>query len=422
MSERIEASYLIETPFDLGRACDVMAGEQSCGTFTRLAAETDELREQHAARVESIEPLEVVDAPSLPMPTRPQPPGTRYHRARVRLSWPLANGGTSLATLMATVAGNLYELKEFSGLRLLDLSLPDAFADTWPGPQFGIQGTRQLTGIDSGPLIGTIIKPSVGLSPSQTADVVAQLLDGGIDFIKDDELQANGPHNPLEARVDAVMPLVREYEQRTGRKVMVAFNISGDLDEMRRHHDYVAAAGGSCVMVAVNAVGLTGVGELRRHSDLAIHGHRAGWGMLSRHPLLGIDFAAWQVFWRLVGVDHLHVNGLDNKFSESNDSVTASARACLTPLFEPPRPAHTVMPVFSSNQTACQADATWRAVGGVDDLIVTAGGGIMAHPDGIAAGVRSLRQAWQAAALGVDAAQYGREHPELARALEVFAP
>lgn len=422
MSERIEASYLVETPFDLDRACKVMAGEQSCGTFTRLAAETDELSQHHAARVESIEPLESVTTPSLPMPTRPQPHGTHYQRARVKLSWPLANCGTSLATLMATVAGNLYELKEFSGLRLLDLSLPDAFADAWPGPQFGITGTRYLTGISKGPLIGTIIKPSVGLSPAQTAEVVAQLLEGGIDFIKDDELQANGPHNPLKERVDAVMPLVREHEQRTGRRVMVAFNISGDVDEMRRHHDYVAQAGGSCVMVAVNAVGLAGVSELRRHSELAIHGHRAGWGMLSRHPLLGIDFAAWQVLWRLAGVDHLHVNGLDNKFSESNDSVIASARACLTPLFEPPGPAHTVMPVFSSNQTACQADATWRALGGSDDLIVTAGGGIMAHPDGIAAGVRSLRQAWQAAALGVDAVEHGREHPELARALEAFCP
>ncbi len=419
---RIEADYLIETPFDVDKACEVIAGEQSCGTFTRLAAETDDFRLRHAARVEEIEYLESVDTPSLPMPTRPQPPGTRYQRARVRLSWPLDNLGPSLPTLMATLAGNLYELKEFSGLRLLDIRLPTAFAEAYPGPLFGIEGTRTLAGIPQGPLIGTIIKPSVGLSPAATAGVVSELLEGGIDFIKDDELQANGPHNPLKARVDAVMPLVHEHEQRTGRKVMVAFNITGDIDEMRHHHDYVAAAGGSCVMVAINAVGLSAVTHLRRHCELALHGHRAGWGMFSRDPLLGMDFRAYQTFWRLAGVDHLHVNGLSNKFSESDESVIASARACLTPLFEAPGPAHTVMPVFSSNQTACQAVDTYQAIGGVDDLIVTAGGGIMAHPQGIAAGVKSLRQAYEAAARGISLQDYAREHPELAKALETFCP
>lgn len=417
---RIEATYLIETPFDVEHACEVMAGEQSCGTFTRLAVETDDFRNRHAARVESIELLDYVDKPSLPMPTRPQSPDTRYQRARVRLSWPIESLGPSLPTLMATVAGNLFELKEFSGLRLIDISLPMEFTKAYLGPQFGIQGTRELTGIQQGPLIGTIIKPSVGLSPDATAEVVKELLEGGIDFIKDDELQANGPHNPLKARVDAVIPLVREHEQRTGRKVMVAFNITGDIDEMRRHHDYVEAAGGSCVMVAVNAVGLSAVAHLRRHCNLAIHGHRAGWGMLSRDPMLGMDFSAYQVLWRLAGVDHLHVNGLANKFSESDGSVIASARACLTPLFEPPGPAHTVMPVFSSNQTVCQAVDTYRAIGGVDDMIVTAGGGIMAHPNGISAGVRSMRQAYQAAAKGVSLNEYAQEHSELAKALETF--
>jgi ribulose-bisphosphate carboxylase large chain len=419
---RIEADYLIETPFDVDKACEVMAGEQSCGTFTRLAAETDDFRLRHAARVEGIERLESVDTPSLPMPTRPQPPGTRYHRARVTLSWPLDNLGPSLPTLMATLTGNLYELKEFSGLRLLDIRLPTEFAQAYPGPQFGIEGTRSLTGISHGPLIGTIVKPSVGLSPEATAQVVSELLEGGIDFIKDDELQANGPHNPLKARVDAVMPLVHEHEQRTGRRVMVAFNITGDIDEMLHHHDYVAAAGGNCVMVAVNAVGLSGVAHLRRHCELALHGHRAGWGMLSRDPLLGMDFRAYQTFWRLVGVDHLHVNGLSNKFSESDESVIDSAKACLTPLFEAPGPAHTVMPVFSSNQTACQAVDTYQAIGGIDDMIVTAGGGIMAHPNGIAAGVKSLRQAYEAAARGISLQDYAREHSELAKALETFCP
>jgi len=419
MSERIYATYLIETPYPVEHAAEVMAGEQSSGTFTRLANETDELRTHHGAIVERIEPLECVTTPSLPVRPTKGSDMPRYQRARVTLSWPIANLGASLPNLLSTVAGNLFELKEFSALKLLDLTLPDSFATAYPGPQYAIAGTRELTGIERRPLIGTIIKPSVGLSPAQTAEVVEQLVEGGIDFIKDDELQANGPHNPLEARVDAVLPIINAYTERTGRKVMYAFNITGDIDDMLRHHDYVAAAGGSCVMVALNSVGLAGVAHLRKHCRLALHGHRAGWGLYSRSPHIGMSFVAYQKLWRLAGVDHIHVNGLANKFSEADDSVIVSARSCLTPMFPPPAPGCEVMPVFSSGQTARQAVDTYQALGSTD-LIFCAGGGIMAHPGGIASGVKSLRQAWDAAVQGTTLEAYAAEHRELAQALEAF--
>jgi ribulose-bisphosphate carboxylase large chain len=158
--------------------------------------------------------------------------------------------GPSLPNLLATVAGNLFELKQFSGLRLTDLRLPDAFRDAYPGPQFGVAGTRKLSGVERLPLVGTIVKPSVGFSPEQTAALVDQLAGAGIDFIKDDELQADGPHCPFDERVDAVMRVINDHASRTGKKVMFAFNLTGEIDEMRRRHDLVLAAGGTCVMAA----------------------------------------------------------------------------------------------------------------------------------------------------------------------------
>ncbi len=162
----------------------------------------------------------------------------------------------------------------------------------------------------SGPLIGTIIKPSVGLDAEQTAAEVRKLIDGGIDFIKDDELQADGPNCPFDERVDAVMREVNAGADRLGRKVMYAFNLTGDLDQMKRRHDRVLDLGGSCVMASLNSIGLVGLRELRRHSALPIHAHRNGWGYLSRSPAIGWDYAPWQQLWRLAGADHLHVNGL----------------------------------------------------------------------------------------------------------------
>jgi ribulose-bisphosphate carboxylase large chain len=390
---RIEAEYLIETPLDPRVTAEAMAGEQSSGTFVAVPGETAELKARAAARVEAIRLLDDAAGPSLPV-ARPMSETGPWRRAHVTLSWPLDNIGPSLPNLLATVAGNLWELRQLTGLRLLDLHLPAAFATAYRGPKFGIAGTRRLAGIEDRPLIGTIIKPSIGFSAAETANLVQTLCDAGIDFIKDDELQSDGSHCRFDDRVRAVMAVVNDHAGRTGKKVMFAFNLTGDLDQMRRRHDWVLAQGGTCVMASVNSVGLVGMIELGRHTELPIHAHRNGWGAISRHPALGWEYTAWQKIWRLAGADHMHVNGIDNKFSESDASVITSAKACLTPLFEDA--AYLAMPVFSSGQSAKQAGKTFEALGSTD-LIFAAGGGILAHPEGPAAGVASLREAWAAA-------------------------
>ncbi len=413
MDERIHATYWLETGDDPMRAAEAIVGEQSSGTFLALANETDELKKRAGARIERLDILESVREPSLPTPVR----AAQYTQCHLELSWPLANLGPSLPNLLATVAGNLFELRQVTGLRILDLKLPAAFAAAYPGPAFGIDGTRRLAGVHTGPLIGTILKPSVGLTPKQTAAEVRKLIDGGIDFIKDDELQSDGPHCPFDDRVRAVMCEVNAGAERHGRKAMVAFNLTGELDQMKRRHDLVRSLGGTCVMASLNAVGLVGMVELRRHAALPIHAHRNGWGALTRHPALGWDYAPWQQLWRLAGADHLHVNGLSNKFSESDDSVIAAARAVLAPLW--PEASMRAMPVFSSGQTGLVAAATMAAVGSAD-LIFAAGGGIFGHPGGVAAGVSALRQAWDAAAAGVPLAEHARTHAELRDALSFW--
>ena len=413
MSERIHATYWLETGDDPRRAAEVIAGEQSSGTFVVLATETPELKARSGTRVERLEVLGESNAPSLAGGMA----SPVYTRCTLELSWPIENVGPSLPNLMSTIAGNLFELRQVSGLRLTGLQLPPSFARAYPGPAFGIEGTRRLSGVEHGPLIGTIIKPSVGLSPDETAQQVRELVAGGIDFIKDDELQADGPHCPFDERVRAVMRVVNEHADRTGKKVMVAFNLTGDLDQMRRRHDLVLAEGGTCVMAVLNSVGLVGLHELRRHTQLPIHAHRAGWGYLSRCAELGWDYAPWQMIWRLAGADHLHVNGLHNKFSEPDDSVIAAARAVLAPVM--PQAPMAAMPVFSSGQTGLQAAETYRAIG-CADLIHAAGGGIFGHPGGIAAGVEAMREAWVAAIEGVPLAQHAERHAALAAALEFW--
>ncbi len=420
-NERIEATYLLETPMDPARIAAVMAGEQSSGTFVRVAGETDELRARAGAEVLDVTELDPVTEPSLESAylQRKAIVGP-YRRAHVRIAYPVANIGRNLPTLAATVSGNLYDIGEITGLKLLSLSIPQSYRSRYPTPVMGIAGTRAQLGIYDRPLFGTIIKPNVGMRSNEIADLVETLCEAGVDFIKDDEVCANPDHAPMAERVPAVMARIRAYRDRTGRDVMMAFNITDETDAMRRHADLVASEGGSCVMASLNWCGLSGMESLRAHTPLAIHGHRNGLGAMSRHPLLGIAFDAYQAMYRLAGVDHMHVHGIGGKFVDATDEVEAAAKRCIVPLaVDGTGDNDLVMPAFSSGQWAGTLPRTFEAVGSSDFLFM-AGGGILAHPGGPVAGVQSLRQAWDAVSGGQSLSAWARKAPELGTALEFF--
>ena len=403
--ERIFAEYLIETPYSVEQAAGVLAGEQSSGTFVSVPGETEALKQRFAARVENIELLDVVDTPSIP---GGMIPGKKYQKAKVKVSWSIENFGYNLPVLISTLQGNLYEITQFTGLKLMDLELPDSFKNHYRGPKFGIKGSKASCGVSDRPMIGTIIKPSIGMSVEETAALVKNLIDAGIDFIKDDELMGAAANSPFDKRVKAIMKVIRDNEQQTGKKVMYAFNISDEIDEMQRKYDLIVKQQGSSAMISINSIGLAGTKKICDNGELVIHGHRNGWGMLNRHPMLGIEFPAYQKIQRLAGVDQLHVNGIQNKFWESDDSVVTSIKSCLKPFLG----GHEILPVVAF-ETYKRTQTT--------DLLYMAGGGILAHPMGPKSGVNALQQAWEGAVNGLSIEETASNHKEFAASVKKFS-
>lgn len=410
--EEVVATYTIETPESLKWAAEALAGEQSTGTFIKIPGETAEIHEKHAGRVVEVEPLDSSLTPAL---LGSVTTGGSFHRGRIKVAFPVQNFGYALPNLMATVAGNLFELKQFSGIRLEDVDFPASYIDRQPGTRFGVPGTRKLMSVEERPMVGTIIKPSVGLSPEATGELAFSLANAGIDFIKDDELMANPPHSPFAKRFDSVIRQLHRVAETSGRMVMYAANVTDNVDQMRRNIDIVEKAGGTCVMVSANHIGLSGLDIVRSHTSLPIHAHRNGWGALTRDPMLGYSYLFWQKIWRLAGADHLHVNGLRNKFWEPDESVIRSARAIMSPLGSAP----VAVPVIASAQTALQVPETYAALGSADFLFVC-GGGIMAHPAGPVEGLRSINEAWEATISGIPLDEYAKSRPALQGALEMF--
>lgn len=409
----ITLTYRIETSGSIEALAAKIASDQSTGTFVALPGETEELKARVAARVIAIRHL-----PDALRPSIPEAGDGPFKRADVDIAFPFDAIGTDLSALMTIAIGGAYSIKGLSGIRVVDMKLPEQYRGAHPGPQFGVAGSRRLTGVTDRPIIGTIVKPALGLRPHETAEMVGELIAAGVDFIKDDEKLMSPAYSPLAERVRAIMPLILDHEQKTGKKVMYAFGIShADPDEMMRNHDLVLEAGGNCAVVNINSIGSGGMAFLRKRSSLVLHAHRNGWDILTRHPGLGMDFKVWQQFWRLLGVDQFQINGIQSKYWEPDASFVESFKAVTTPIF---LPEDCALPVAGSGQWGGQAPETYARTGRTVDLLYLCGGGIVSHPDGPGAGVRAVQQAWQAAVDGIPLVKFALSHPELARSIEKF--
>lgn len=410
----ITLTYRIETSGSVEAMADKIASDQSTGTFVSVPGETEELKLRVAARVLAVRPLDDGNQPTWPEVA----PGTRLSRADVDIAFPLDAIGTDLSALMTIAIGGVFSIRGMTGIRIVDMKLPDAFKDAHPGPQFGIPGSRRLTGVEGRPIIGTIVKPALGLRPHETADLVGELIESGVDFIKDDEKLMSPAYSPLKDRVMAIMPRILDHEQKTGKKVMYAFGIShADPDEMMRNHDIVAKAGGNCAVININSIGFGGMSFLRKRSNLVLHAHRNGWDVLTRHPGAGLDFKVYQQFWRLLGVDQFQINGIKVKYWEPDESFVSSFEAVSAPLFDR---SDCPLAVVGSGQWGGQAPETYQRTGRTTDLLYLCGGGIVSHPGGPAAGVRAVQQAWQAAVADIPLEIYAKDHRELAASIAKF--
>ena len=415
--DKVVATYRVQSPLNIEQVAKILAGEQSTGSYKPVPGE--EKAEFARAHVLDIAPDTEAVTPSLPSAHLDRKGRFEsYSTAIIKVAFPDENAGSNLPVWLATLAGNLFELGELTAVRLLNIDAPPGFAKRFPGPQFGISGTRSVSGVKSGPLVGTIIKPCVGFSPEDYASRVAELVEGDIDFIKDDELMGNPSHCPLHQRIEAVMSVIRAHFDKTGKRVMYAFNISDSADLLIKHHDKVVAENGTAVMVNLNGVGLSGLEALRKQSAVPIHGHRAGWGMYSRHQSLGMDFQPYQLLHRLAGADQIHIGGFGGKFCETDEEIGAAGRACLTAI-DTTDAGKAIMPVISAGQWGGQAPTCYDQLKS-DDVLYLAGSGIQSHPDGVAAGISAIRTAWDAAQKGVSLIEAAQQSPSLKRSIEFF--
>jgi ribulose-bisphosphate carboxylase large chain len=334
---------------------------------------------------------------------------------RAVIAWPWRNWGANLPQLMASVlVGEGVETARFSRCRLIALEWPAALvAALGGGPRFGADGVRSRLRAPERPLLGGIVKPSLGLAPAEVAATAGALARGGCDLVKDDELLADPDWCPLAERVPAVAAALA----LAGRPCLYAANASGPVDTLLARASAAVEAGAGAIMVnafamgidAVRAVAVAGLG-------VPVFAHRVGAGPLVRNARFGVAGSVLCELTRIAGADFVQIGGFGGKLFDTGDEVAANLAACRRPVGG----ARVPVPVNGGGVWAGSVPEVLGAAG--RDVMLLVGAGAYEHPGGVEAGARSVSQAIDAVVRGVALKEAAGSAPELASALTHFGP
>jgi ribulose-bisphosphate carboxylase large chain len=402
----IVCKYYVEPSLGISieKACEDIAAESSIGTWTDLTTLDKKTAERLHARV-----FEIDETTS---------------EAKIAYPLDLFELG-NMPEILSSIAGNIFGMKALNNLRLLDISFPKKMMLSFRGPRFGIPGIRELLKVPERPLVGTIIKPKVGLGYKKHAEVAYEAWVGGVDIVKDDENLTSQTFNPFKERVIETLRMLNRAEEETGERKVYMPNVTAETMEMLKRAEFVLKNGGRYAMVDILTCGFSGLQTLRNADlGLVLHAHRAGHAMLTRNKKHGVTMLTLAKIARLIGIDQLHIGAIVGKMEGSKDEIidikngieetSVSKHGSVLS-----QDWYGIKPVFAVCSGGLHPGHIPSLVNYLGkDIIIQAGGGVHGHPDGTQKGAIAMRQAVEAVMQGLSLQEYARDHGELKTALK----
>lgn len=396
--------------FNLKEAASMVAGESSVGTWTEVKTMNPRIGKLLTPKVFYID--------------------KKHNRVRIAYPIELFELG-SLPNILSSVGGNVYGMKSVKGLFWEDVEIPEKMLKSFKGPQFGIKGVRKYLKVKDRPLVGTIVKPKVGLTSKQHAQVAYESWLGGCDVVKDDENLGSQGFNNFYKRIKLTLKALKKAEKETGEKKVYLANCTAETEEMIKRIKFVEKNGGNYIMLDILTLGWAAVQTARNVTKLPIHAHRAGHAMFDRIEDsqgrgFGMSMEVIAQFSRMVGVDTLHIGTAYGKMSGSKDEVlhieeemerkfTKETKEYLDQNW------YNVKPVFGVASGGVYPGIVPDIMGFMGkDVVIQAGGGIHGHPAGTVCGAQAMRQAVDATLKKISLKKYAETHQELKEALEAW--
>lgn len=295
------------------------------------------------------------------------------HGNHVIVKFPVKNFGRhdGVSYLLSVLMGGQCDMNRVQGCRLVELDL-SAIRNRFPLPRYGVKGMRELSGVYGRPLLGAVVKPKIGLPPEQYAKVVRELVEGGIDFIKEDEILTNQGWCPMEPRLRLIRPLLSDYP------VIYTTCVTADGVKAIRRAKAAKIAGAKAVHLNIWS-GLGTFLTVREYVDIPLFFQKSGDKVWTTGPF-SIDSSVLCQLVNLIGCDMAHVGMYGGSMSEGVMDLRRRIKML-----------DTTLPSFSCGLTPKQVPQIIEHFG--IDVILTSGGWIAGHKDGIKAAIAKMREA-----------------------------
>lgn len=381
----VTATYLFPTHEDQEKIAEQHALGLTIGSWTDIPHIEQEQLKQHKGEVLSVVKGELKDT--------------------VKIFYPSANFSADLPAIFTTVYG---KLSFFEGYELMDLEFDDQLLAQFPGPRFGVKGIREQLGVYDRPLLKAIFKGVMGRDLSFFSTQLEDLLAGGIDLIKDDEILFDNELTPFDKRITVAKDIINHHYENTGARALYAVNLSGRSHELHEKAERATELGASALLFNVHAYGLDTLQSLRENDtiSLPILAHSALSGVLAGQPDGGFSYPLLVgKLTRMVGGDlSLFPSPYGNVAISKEDAFGINAALIEDNGFE------RTFAVPSAGIHPGMVPQLLEDFG--DNLVINAGGGIFGHPDGAIAGAQAFRAA-------IDASV---QHVPLQRAAKTSSP
>jgi len=334
----------------------------------------------------------------------------------------------NVPNILSSIAGNILGMKVVKNIRLEDVSFPKSILKGFKGPKYGIKGIRKILKIKSRPLVGTIIKPKLGLNYKEHAKSAYESWVGGCDVVKDDENLSSQKFNDFESRLARTLEKANQAEEETGEKKGYMVNVTAETKEMMKRAQLAEDMGSKYVMIDIITAGWAALQTLREANfKMALHAHRAMHAAFTRNKEQGVSMMVIADFARLIGVDQLHIGtgigkleGTIDEIEELSEEIEKkdikSAHLRLKQNWEKIKP---TLSVSSGGLHPGHVPFLIKHLG--KDLVIQMGGGIHGHPQGTRMGAMAARQAVDAIMKRKTLKQHSKDHDELRVALEKWA-
>ena len=365
-----------------------------CGEFLTAVYEIDGPASTAQMMAERICIDQTIEAESglLPLPRQSeilgqienlQPTSGGRYEAAIRFRGELLSGDcTDLLNVLfgtSSLRGNV---------RLLSFTMTDGLLASWQGPRYGIEAIRQTLAVRNRPLLCGVLKP-LGRTAQELADLAAQLVEGEVDLIKEDQSLLDQRWSPFEERVSRCADAIAEMSRRRGRSCLYFVHVSGAAESMRKRAPRAKALGATGLLIAPGLTGFDAVRALRSDEGLnmpilchpAFLGASVGSDRGGLAPAVGYGLLP-----RLAGADLTLYPAFGSDYPMSQQDCLSVAESCRAS-WGPIKP---TMPAVGGRIGSERLSELGTALG--SDVAFIVGSRIQKDPDGIPAALRRLHR------------------------------